>query len=106
MINRSVAARRPLAAAGRAAPSSVVFGRVGGLLQSEPCHVFAQKPAFGAVAARLMSSASKGTVCVCGGGNSAHVFIPYFAKNGYDVTVFADFGDEAERLKKGMEENG
>jgi len=104
LIRRGAAARRPLAAAGNAASPSVIFGRVGGVLQSET--LFASKPAFGAAAARLMSTSTKGTVCVCGGGNSAHVFIPYFAKNGYDVTVFADFGDEAERLKKGMEENG
>jgi len=48
---------------------------------------------------------SKGTVCVCGAGNAAHVFIPYFSNNGYDVTVFADFKDEAERLQKGIDEN-
>jgi len=45
------------------------------------------------------------TVCVCGGGNATHVFIPYFSQNGYSVTVFADFGDEAERLQKGIDEN-
>jgi len=50
-------------------------------------------------------AASQGTVCVCGGGNAAHVFIPYFASQGYSVTVFADFGDEAERLAKAIEEN-
>jgi hypothetical protein len=45
------------------------------------------------------------TVCFCGAGNAAHVFIPYFSNNGYIVNVFADFKDEAERLKKGMEDN-
>mmetsp|Transcript_19531 Transcript_19531/g.45425 ORF Transcript_19531/g.45425 Transcript_19531/m.45425 type:complete len:446 (-) Transcript_19531:333-1670(-) len=49
---------------------------------------------------------SKGTICICGGGNAAHVFIPYFSKNGYEVSVFADFQDEAERLKKAMSEHG
>lgn len=44
-------------------------------------------------------------VCICGAGNAAHVFIPYFSNNGYKVTVFADFKDEAERLKAGIEEN-
>jgi hypothetical protein len=48
----------------------------------------------------------KGTVCVCGAGNAAHVFIPYFAKTGYNVTVFADFGNEAEELDKGQKANG
>lgn len=48
---------------------------------------------------------SKGTVCICGAGNAAHVFIPYFTNQGYDVTVFADFQDEAERLQKGIDEN-
>jgi len=47
----------------------------------------------------------KKTVCICGAGNAAHVFIPYFANNGYEVTVFADFKDEAERLQKGIDEN-
>mmetsp|Transcript_153763 Transcript_153763/g.267960 ORF Transcript_153763/g.267960 Transcript_153763/m.267960 type:complete len:754 (+) Transcript_153763:95-2356(+) len=46
------------------------------------------------------------TVCVCGAGNAAHVFIPYFTNNGYNVTVFADFKDEAERLKAGVDANG
>jgi len=52
------------------------------------------------------AAASKGTVCVCGAGNAAHVFIPYFAKNGYEVTVFADYGNEAEELKAAMDANG
>merc|ERR1712100_107024 len=34
---------------------------------------------------------TRGTVCICGAGNAAHVFIPYYANLGYDVTVFADF---------------
>jgi hypothetical protein len=45
------------------------------------------------------------TVCVCGAGNAAHVFIPYFAQSGYAVNVYADFADEAERLQKGVDEN-
>jgi len=49
---------------------------------------------------------SKGTVCVCGGGNAAHVFIPYFTNQGYSVTVYADFKDEAERLSKAIDEAG
>eukprot|EP00927_Polykrikos_kofoidii_P073363 TRINITY_DN693_c0_g1_i4.p1 TRINITY_DN693_c0_g1~~TRINITY_DN693_c0_g1_i4.p1 ORF type:complete len:747 (+),score=126.94 TRINITY_DN693_c0_g1_i4:59-2299(+) len=48
----------------------------------------------------------RGTVCICGAGNAAHVFIPYYANLGYDVTVFADFKDEAERLQKGIDANG
>jgi len=48
---------------------------------------------------------AKKTVCICGAGNAAHVFIPYFTKNGYNVTVFADFKDEAERLQKAVTEN-
>jgi hypothetical protein len=47
----------------------------------------------------------KKTVCICGAGNAAHVFIPYFANNGYEVTVFADFKDEAARLQKGITDN-
>lgn len=45
------------------------------------------------------------TVCITGAGNAAHVFIPYFAQNGFDVTVFADFKDEAERLQAGVDAN-
>jgi len=48
---------------------------------------------------------SKGTVCIAGAGNAAHVFIPYFSNQGYTVNVFADFKDEAERLEKGIAEN-
>jgi len=49
---------------------------------------------------------SRGTVCITGAGNAAHVFIAYFYNQGYDVTVFADFQDEAERLKKAQDEHG
>jgi len=48
---------------------------------------------------------SKGTVCIAGAGNAAHVFIPYFSNLGYTVNVFADFKDEAERLQKGIDDN-
>jgi len=48
---------------------------------------------------------AKKTVCITGAGNAAHVFIPYFSRAGYDVTVFADFKDEAERLQKGQDDN-
>merc|ERR1712137_581115 len=46
------------------------------------------------------------TVCITGAGNAAHVFIPYFVNQGFEVTVFASFKDEAERLQKGCDENG
>jgi len=49
---------------------------------------------------------NRGTVCIAGAGNAAHVFIAYFSNQGYDVTVFADFKDEAERLKKAQDEHG
>lgn len=45
------------------------------------------------------------TVCITGAGNAAHVFIPYFARAGFEVTVFADFKDEAERLQAGVDTN-
>jgi len=48
----------------------------------------------------------KKTVCITGAGNAAHVFIPYFVKRGFEVTVFASFKDEAERLQKGCDDNG
>jgi hypothetical protein len=55
--------------------------------------------------AKLLTVLSRKTVCICGAGNAAHVFIPYFANNGYNVTVFADFKDEAARLLKGQTDN-
>jgi len=48
----------------------------------------------------------RGNVCICGAGNAAHVFIPYYVNLGYEVNVFADFKDEAERLKAGYTANG
>lgn len=48
----------------------------------------------------------KPTVCITGAGNAAHVFIPYFANLGFEVNVFADFKDEAERLQRGVDEAG
>ena len=44
-------------------------------------------------------------VCICGAGNAAHVFIPYFTNLGYEVSVFASLQDEAARLKKAYTEN-
>jgi len=55
--------------------------------------------------AGLSGGGGKKTVCIAGAGNAAHVFIPYFSRAGYEVTVFADFKDEAERLQKGQDEN-
>jgi hypothetical protein len=52
-----------------------------------------------------LSEEAKPTVCICGAGNAAHVFIPLLASKGFDVNVFADFGDEAERLQKGVDDN-
>jgi len=51
------------------------------------------------------AAAPKPQVCICGAGNAAHVFIPLLASQGFDVAVFADFRDEAERLQKGVDEN-
>mmetsp|Transcript_124564 Transcript_124564/g.219270 ORF Transcript_124564/g.219270 Transcript_124564/m.219270 type:complete len:457 (+) Transcript_124564:66-1436(+) len=48
----------------------------------------------------------KPTICVCGGGNASHVYMSLFASRGYEVNVFADFGDEAEKLTKAKEEFG
>jgi len=55
--------------------------------------------------ASASAAPSKGTVCIAGAGNAAHVFIPYFSNLGYTVNVFADFKDEAERLQKGIDDN-
>jgi len=49
---------------------------------------------------------NRGTVCICGAGHAAHVFMSYFSNQGFNVTVYADFKDEAERLERGIQENG
>mmetsp|Transcript_28673 Transcript_28673/g.82035 ORF Transcript_28673/g.82035 Transcript_28673/m.82035 type:complete len:762 (-) Transcript_28673:104-2389(-) len=40
----------------------------------------------------------KPVIGVMGGGNASHVYMALFSLKGYEVHVFADFGDEAERL--------
>eukprot|EP00919_Chromeraceae_sp_WS-2016_P036088 GHVR01085634.1.p1 GENE.GHVR01085634.1~~GHVR01085634.1.p1 ORF type:complete len:403 (+),score=77.98 GHVR01085634.1:54-1262(+) len=46
-------------------------------------------------------------VVLCGGGNSVHVLAAQLgAREEYEVSIFASFGDEAEKFKKGMEING
>lgn len=52
------------------------------------------------------TGSGKPSICVCGGGNASHVYIALFASRGYEVNVFADFGDEAEKLTKAKEECG
>lgn len=46
------------------------------------------------------------TVAVCGGGNAAHVLIPLIASAGWDVTVYAPFAAEAERLQQSIRRQG
>ncbi|MDT8304602.1 MAG: NAD/NADP octopine/nopaline dehydrogenase family protein [Anaerolineae bacterium] len=46
------------------------------------------------------------TVTICGGGNAAHVLIPLAHAAGWEVNVYAPYGDEAERLRQGMARNG
>jgi len=55
---------------------------------------------------KVIARGGKPSVCVCGGGNASHVYIALFGHRGYEVNVFADFGDEAERLQKGKDEAG
>jgi hypothetical protein len=46
-------------------------------------------------------------VTVCGGGNGAQVLAPIAAQNlGCPVDIYAPFGDEAERLRRGIEAHG
>jgi hypothetical protein len=54
---------------------------------------------------RRHSAKYRANICICGAGNAAHVFIPYFGNLGYEVTVFAGFRDEAARLKAAYEES-
>ncbi len=46
------------------------------------------------------------TLTVCGGGNASHILIALAAQAGWDVDVFAPFGDEAERMRAGVEARG
>ena len=55
---------------------------------------------------RRFSKSYNASVTICGAGNAAHVFIPYFTDLGYEVSVFAGFKDEAARLKAAYEANG
>lgn len=55
---------------------------------------------------RLLARGGKPSICVCGGGNASHVYMSLLSSRGYTVNVFADFGDEAERLKKAKDECG
>lgn len=45
-------------------------------------------------------------VTICGGGNASHALAAILAWRGYNVTLFADFGDEAERIRAGHDKNG
>jgi len=55
---------------------------------------------------KVLARGGKPSLCVCGGGNASHVYMALFSARGYEVNVFADFGDEAEKLTKAKEENG
>jgi len=55
---------------------------------------------------KVVARGGKPSICVCGGGNASHVYISLFASRGFEVNVFADFGDEAERLQKGKDDFG
>jgi hypothetical protein len=54
-----------------------------------------------------MGSMQTRKITVCGGGNGAQVLAPVAAHNlGCPVDLFAPFGDEAERLRAGVEAHG
>jgi len=55
---------------------------------------------------KLLARGGKPTVCVCGGGNASHVYMALLSSRGYEVNVFADFGDESERLQAAKDECG
>jgi len=55
---------------------------------------------------KVVARGGKPVICVCGGGNASHVYIALFGSRGYEVNVFADFGDETERLQKAQDEVG
>jgi len=56
--------------------------------------------------AKVDGKEKKPTVCVCGAGNAAHVFSSLLPSWGFDVTIFADFRDEAERFKAAVDKHG
>ena len=45
-------------------------------------------------------------ICIVGGGNAAHTLAALFPYKGHETYVFASYADEAERLKKGCDEQG
>lgn len=46
-------------------------------------------------------------LCICGGGNGAHVLAPLAAGDpDWDVWIYAPFGDEADRLTEGIGRHG
>eukprot|EP01062_Namystynia_karyoxenos_P000111 TRINITY_DN1002_c0_g1_i1.p2 TRINITY_DN1002_c0_g1~~TRINITY_DN1002_c0_g1_i1.p2 ORF type:complete len:474 (+),score=212.20 TRINITY_DN1002_c0_g1_i1:117-1424(+) len=52
-------------------------------------------------------TAGRGTqICVCGGGNAAHVMVCDLTLRGYSVNLYAPFADEAARFKRLMPAQG
>lgn len=49
---------------------------------------------------------SRATITICGGGNGAHAAAVFAARNGYQVNIFAPYGDEAQRLQAGVQAGG
>jgi len=55
---------------------------------------------------KVLARGGKPTVCVCGGGNASHTYMALLSSRGFTVHVFADFGDEAEKLTNAKNECG
>jgi len=77
---------------------------VNGLSSDDRDKVFnALKPNMSAID-KVLAKGQKPTICVCGGGNASHTYMALFSSRGYTVNVFADFGDDAQKLQAAKDE--
>ncbi|KNC71172.1 hypothetical protein SARC_16294, partial [Sphaeroforma arctica JP610] len=45
-------------------------------------------------------------VCIVGGGNAAHALAAMLPSKGFETYWYCGFKDEAEKIKKGVKDNG
>jgi len=50
------------------------------------------------------SAAASKRVCIVGGGNAAHALAALLPSRGYETTMYCPYGDEAQRINAGLEE--
>eukprot|EP01134_Creolimax_fragrantissima_P004471 CFRG4471T1 len=57
-------------------------------------------------AVRRWSETIKPKVCIVGGGNAGHALAAMLPDKGFETYWYASYGDEADRIKKGISKNG